>query len=163
MYENVQFIHFFLAITSLLDTSIKLCRNDHTYSTPLTRACQVLSRIYTTNISPRGEIWACNLWQLLAEKGNVGFPLVHESDWRKSLILGNPFTCFHFGTDSQYIPTTHSARGCQLFGWSLAFMHIPPCGCIQTERPLKTKGEQTKPYTRFCNAKIRSICSPEIS
>ena len=27
MYENVQFIHFFLAITSLLDTSIKLCRN----------------------------------------------------------------------------------------------------------------------------------------
>lgn len=30
MYENVQFIHFFLAITSLLDTSIKLCRNKHT-------------------------------------------------------------------------------------------------------------------------------------
>ena len=30
MYENVQFIHFFLAITSLLDTSIKLCRNSDT-------------------------------------------------------------------------------------------------------------------------------------
>ena len=27
VYENVQFIHFFLATISLLDTSIKLCRN----------------------------------------------------------------------------------------------------------------------------------------
>ena len=32
MYENVQFIHFFLAITSLLDTSIKLCRNEDTFT-----------------------------------------------------------------------------------------------------------------------------------
>ena len=32
MYENAQFIHFFLAITSLLDTSIKLCRNEDTFT-----------------------------------------------------------------------------------------------------------------------------------
>ena len=41
--------------------------------------------------------------------------------------------------------------------------HSSLCGCTQTNMlPLKTKGEQIKPYACFCNTKIRSICSPEV-
>ena len=74
---------------------------------------------------------------------------------RKSLILGNRFTCSLWASISLCIPKMFSpVRGCQFIGWSLAFIGIPPCvAVLKRICALKNKGRTDKTLRVFLQHK----------
>ena len=95
------------------------------------------------------------LFSWLSFSKESGFPTCPRTDWAKSMILGNRFTCFSQVSISLRIPKMFSpVRGCQMTGRSRAFIGIPPCvDVFKRICVVKNKGRTDKTLRVFLQHK----------